>query len=186
MIEDQTTLITILNEVINSNKIKINSSSSIKEKYFKELNLLKDNINNISIIKLTIIRNILDELDISYKEKEDIYKDIINIRELISLNENAHTTYKISNKQIITINKLINYMENNNITYNEEEIKAIKEKNNKYILMLEKIENPNNKDYLDDITTINILLDECNIDWKTKKGILFNIMRYNANCYNSK
>ena len=50
MIEDQTTLITILNEVINSNKIKINSSSSIKEKYFKELNLLKDNINNISII----------------------------------------------------------------------------------------------------------------------------------------
>ena len=52
--------------------------------------------------------------------------------------------------------------------------------------MLEKIENPNNKDYLDDITTINILLDECNIDWKTKKGILFNIMRYNANCYNSK
>ena len=54
MIEDQTTLITILNEVINSNKIKINSSSNIKEKYFKELNLLKDNINNISIIKLEI------------------------------------------------------------------------------------------------------------------------------------
>lgn len=186
MLENQTTLITILNEVINSNKAKINNSSSIKDEYSKELDLLKDNINNISKIKLTTIRNILDELDISYKEKEDMYKNIINIRELLLLNENAHTTYKISEEQISVINKLIDYIENSNITYNEEEINAIKEKNNKYILILEKIENPNNKDYLDDITTINVLLDECNIDWKTKREILFNIMRYNANCYSSK
>ena len=93
MLETQTTLITILKEVISTNKLKINNcldnGNLLKEKYKKELNLLKKDKYNIININLAVIRKILEELDINYKEKKLIYDNIKSIKEMLLLNENA-------------------------------------------------------------------------------------------------
>lgn len=190
MLETQTTLITILKEVISTNKLKINNcldnGNLLKEKYKKELNLLKKDKYNIININLAVIRKILEELDINYKEKKLIYDNIKSIKEMLLLNENAHTTYKIYNNQIKYLDKFINYIENykdNNIP--EKELEELKEMTFKYEELYNKLENPNNNDYMEDLDTINLLLDECKIDDKTEREILFNIMRYNLKCKNN-
>lgn len=190
MLETQTTLITILKEVISTNKLKISNcldnGNLLKEKYKKELNLLKKDKYNIININLAVIRKILEELDINYKEKKLIYDNIKSIKEMLLLNENAHTTYKIYDNQIKYLDKFINYIENykdNNIP--EKELEELKEMTFKYEELYNKLENPNNNDYMEDLDTINLLLDECKIDDKTEREILFNIMRYNLKCKNN-
>ncbi len=190
MLETQTTLITILKEVISTNKLKINNcldnGNLLKEKYKKELNLLKKDKYNIININLAVIRKILEELDINYKEKKLIYDNIKSIKEMLLLNENAHTTYKIYDNQIKYLDKFINYIgnyKNNNIP--EKELEELKEMTFKYEELYNKLENPNNNDYMEDLDTINLLLDECKIDDKTEREILFNIMRYNLKCKNN-
>ena len=190
MLETQTTLITILKEVISTNKLKISNcldnGNLLKEKYKKELNLLKKDKYNIININLAVIRKILEELDINYKEKKLIYDNIKSIKEMLLLNENAHTTYKIYDNQIKYLDKFINYIENykdNNIP--EKELEELKEMTFKYEELYNKLENPNNNDYMEDLDTINLLLDECKIDDKTEREILLNIMRYNLKCKNN-
>ena len=77
MLENQTTLITILKEVIESNQEKIENLENITTSsviiYKKELKKLKEDINYLINLNLDIVERVLDESEIDPKEKDNIY-----------------------------------------------------------------------------------------------------------------
>ena len=89
MLENQTTLITILKEVIESNQEKIENLENITTSsviiYKKELKNLKEDINYLINLNLDIVERVLDEAEIDPKEQDNIYEYFKVIKELLVL-----------------------------------------------------------------------------------------------------
>ncbi len=193
MLENQTTILTILEEEIESNQTKIdeleNPTSKIVKKYENELRKLKENINYLTEIDFEIIDEILRESNCSIELKQEIYNYLKAISQLLKLNKYDHTSYKLDESQLKYYNlffeQVKNVNENSYIEVSKQEVDSLKEKNNLYINLLEQIKDPNNTLYIEDINLIKKLLSTCEIDEKTKREIYFNLMRYNKECYNA-
>ncbi len=193
MLENQTTILAILEEEIESNQTKIdeleNPTSKIVKKYENELQKLKENINYLTEIDFEIIDEILRESNCSIELKQEIYNYLKAISQLLKLNKYDHTSYKLDESQLKYYNlffeQVKNVNENSYIEVSKQEVDSLKEKNNLYINLLEQIKDPNNTLYIEDINLIKKLLSTCEIDEKTKREIYFNLMRYNKECYNA-
>lgn len=193
MLENQTTILAILEEEIESNQTKIdeleNPTSKIVKKYENELRKLKENINYLTEINFEIIDEILRESNCSIELKQEIYNYLKAISQLLKLNKYDHTSYKLDESQLKYYNlffeQVKNVNENSYIEVSKQEVDSLKEKNNLYINLLEQIKDPNNTLYIEDINLIKKLLSTCEIDEKTKREIYFNLMRYNKECYNA-
>ncbi len=193
MLENQTTILTILEEEIESNQTKIdeleNPTSKIVKKYENELRKLKENINYLTEIDFEIIDEILRESNCSIELKQEIYNYLKAISQLLKLNKYDHTSYKLDESQLKYYNLFFEQVKNVNeksyIEVSKQEVDLLKKTNNLYINLLEQIKDPNNTLYIEDINLIKKLLSTCEIDEKTKREIYFNLMRYNKECYNA-
>ncbi len=193
MLENQTTILAILEEEIESNQTKIdeleNPTSKIVKKYENELRKLKENINYLTEIDFEIIDEILRESNCSIELKQEIYNYLKAISQLLKLNKYDHTSYKLDESQLKYYNlffeQVKNVNENSYIEVSKQEVDSLKETNNLYINLLEQIKDPNNTLYIEGINLIKKLLSTCEIDEKTKREIYFNLMRYNKECYNA-
>lgn len=192
MLENQTTLITILKEVIESNQEKIENLENITTSsviiYKKELKKLKEDINYLINLNLDIVERVLDEAEIDPKEQDNIYEYFKVIKELLVLNKKENTTFKFYNNQLSKVNRFFDYVEilqNKNKVYHESNINELEElkiKNGKYLDLLDQITNKNDKSYISDINIVKSLLNECKINSNIKREIFYNLMRYNALC----
>lgn len=193
MLENQTTILTILKEEIESNERKIdsleNGKSKVIRKYEDELEKLKEDINYLADIDFEIIKEILKESNCQIELQEKIYNYLKAMSQLLKLNKYEHTSYRLDSSQLKYYNLFFDQVksinENSDKDINKDEVDSLKEINNLYINLLEQIKDPNDKSYIEDINLVKTLLSTCEIDEKTKREIYFNLMRYNKECHNA-
>lgn len=193
MLENQTTILTILKEEIESNERKIdsleNGKSKVIRKYEEELNKLKEDINYLADIDFEIIKEILKESNCQIELQEKIYNYLKAMSQLLKLNKYEHTSYRLDSSQLKYYNLFFDQVksinESSDKDINKDEVDSLKEINNLYINLLEQIKDPNDKSYIEDINLVKTLLSTCEIDEKTKREIYFNLMRYNKECHNA-
>lgn len=179
----------LLEEAIASLKEQqknIKNNSSVY-KYEEELNLLED-YNNILEIDLGVIKEVLNELDFTDEEKVVIYKFISSIKTLLELNKTKHTTFTISDQQIKHLNLFLEKAKSRRKTLEIERFQKSEQINkniNSYQELLNKIINPNNKNFINEteIELLNNLFNELNTDISTRKLILIDILKYNKELY---
>ena len=193
MLENQTTILTILKEEIESNERKIdsleNGKSKVIRKYENELEKLKEDINYLADIDFEIIKEILKESKCQIELQEKIYNYLKAMSQLLKLNKYEHTSYRLDSSQLKYYNLFFDQVKSINESsdkgINKDEVDSLKEINNLYINLLEQIKDPNDKSYIEDINLVKTLLSTCEIDEKTKREIYFNLMRYNKECHNA-
>ena len=193
MLENQTTILTILKEEIESNERKIdsleNGKSKVIRKYENELEKLKEDINYLADIDFEIIKEILKESNCDIELQEKIYNYLKAMSQLLKLNKYEHTSYRLDSSQLKYYNLFFDQVksinESSDKDINKDEVDSLKEINNLYINLLEQIKDPNDKSYIEDINLVKTLLSTCEIDEKTKREIYFNLMRYNKECHNA-
>ncbi len=189
MLEEQTVLITILREVIASYDRKmetlIKSNNSVLLLNSGALDSLRDNLEFITEMDLSIALSVLNELNIKKEEKDKIYNYLDSIKKLLTLNKEEHTTYEITNDQLAYVElffKKVDELAEKNKQQHLDNLKKIAKLNSirsKYGDLLDQIEDSNNKKYISDLNLISLLLNEYELEEKTKRSILINIMKYN-------
>lgn len=189
MLEEQTTLITILKEVISrydrkiENLIKSNNSTLLLNRGI--LDDFRNNLESITELDLSIVLAIFDELNTNEEEKNKIYNYLDSIKKLLTLNKEEHTTYEISKEQLFYIElffKKVDELEEKNKHQHLDNLKKIAKMSsirNKYNELLEQIEDSSNRNYISDLNLISLLLNEYELKEKTKRNILISIMKYN-------
>ena len=194
MLEEQTTLITFLKEVIREyeNKIELlkKNNDSILILNRGLLDEFRDDINVITDIDLCFIEAVLEEASVSKSVKEDILKYFDVVKKLLTLNKKNKTSYEISEEQLKYIRlffDIVDELEKQNTKTHLNNLQKIAQINSNYTKfrdLLKQLENKNNKEFISDIDTIEILLNENKLSEKTKRGILINIMKYNQKLNN--
>lgn len=189
MLEEQTVLITILREVIARYDRKmetlIKSNNSVLLLNSGALDSLRDNLEFITEMDLSIALSVLNELNIKKEEKDKIYNYLDSIKKLLTLNKEEHTTYEITNDQLAYVEllfKKVDELAEKNKQQHLDNLKKIAKLNSirsKYGDLLDQIEDSNNKKYISDLNLISLLLNEYELEEKTKRSILINIMKYN-------
>ena len=187
MLENQTTILAILEEEIESNQNKIdkleNQTPEILKKYEEELNKLKEDIN------FEVIKEILSESKCPIELQEKIYNYLKAMSQLLKLNKYEHTSYRLDSSQLKYYNLFFNQVNSidnqTNKVVDKEEVDSLKEINNLYINLLDQIKDSSNTTYIENFDLIKNLLSACEINEKTKREIYFNLMRYNKECYNA-
>lgn len=193
MLEEQTTLITFLKEVIREyeNKIELKKNNdSILILNRGLLDEFRDDINVITDIDVCLIEAVLEEASVSKSVKEDILKYFDVVKKLLTLNKKNKTSYEISEEQLKYIRlffDIVDELEKKNTKTHLNNLQKIAQINSNYTKfrdLLKQLENKNNKEFISDIDTIEILLNENKLSEKTKRGILINIMKYNQKLNN--
>ncbi|MCI8461066.1 MAG: hypothetical protein HFE81_06675 [Bacilli bacterium] len=134
---------------------------------------------------LSIALSVLNELNIKKEEKDKIYNYLDSIKKLLTLNKEEHTTYEITNDQLAYVElffKKVDELAEKNKQQHLDNLKKIAKLNSirsKYGDLLDQIEDSNNKKYISDLNLISLLLNEYELEEKTKRSILINIMKYN-------
>lgn len=193
MLENQTTILAILEEEIESNQNKIdkleNQTPEILIKYKEELNKLKEDINYLTDINFEVIKEILSESKCPIELQEKIYNYLKAMSQLLKLNKYEHTSYRLDSSQLKYYNLFFNQVNSidneTNKVVDKEEVDSLKEINNLYINLLDQIKDSSNTTYIENFDLIKNLLSACEINEKTKREIYFNLMRYNKECYNA-
>jgi len=196
MLESQTTLITILKEVILNyeNKLaslkKVNESSLVRNKAI--LNQLRDDLETIIDLDLKVVEEILAELELSKAEKESIFKYLSTIKILLKHNKEDGTTFIIDEEQLKYVElffekiELVAHKHQETKLNNLKSISKLTNICNKYQSLLELLEDKNNTSFISNQEIINLLFTECEMDGEIKKRIVLNILRYNQEIYNKR
>lgn len=189
MLEEQTVLIAILREVISSYDRKIEnliqSNNSVLLLNGGVLDNFRDNLESITELDLSIVLAVLEELNTQKEEKNKIYNYLDTIKRLLTLNKNEHTTYEITKEQLAYVElffKKVDDLAEKNKQIHLNNLKKIAKMNSirsKYSDLLNQIEDSSNKRYISDLNLISLLLNEYELEEKTKRNILINIMKYN-------
>lgn len=147
---------------------------------------------NISTVPLDTINDIIDLFSISSSEKEEFKKNISTIMTILKLNNVSGTTLVLDDSQINVLNKFANYLHEyitsrrDYATYENIDIEKIRSLNDKYKSLATILNNPKNKKFVSDISTLNILFDENNVSSDERRDILLSIIKYNKSLFNYK
>mgnify|MGYP004709062827 FL=1 len=147
---------------------------------------------NISTVSLETINDIIDSFSISNDEKKQLKEDISTIMTILKLNNISGTTLVLDDSQINVLNKFTNYLHEYVVTrrdfatYENIDIEKISSLNDKYKSLATLLNNPKNKKFVSDISTLNILFDENNVSSDEKRDILLSIIKYNKSLFNYK
>ena len=147
---------------------------------------------NISTVSLETINDIIDSFSISNEEKKQLKEDISTIMTILKLNNISGTTLVLDDRQINVLNKFTNYLHEYVVTrrdfatYENIDIEKISSLNDKYKSLATLLNNPKNKKFVSDISTLNILFDENNIGSDERRDILLSIIKYNKSLFNYK
>ncbi len=189
MLEEQTVLITILREVVSSYDRKIEAliknNNSILLLNKGVIDNFRNDLDYITELDLTIVKKIFEELETPKEESIKIYNYLDSIKELLTLNKKENTSYEITKEQLSYVEKFflkVDELEKKNQQTHFENLKKIAKMNgvrSKYSELLNQIEDGDNKKYISDLNLISLLLNEYELEEKTKRSILINIMKYN-------
>ena len=147
---------------------------------------------NISTVSLETINDIIDSFSISNDDKKQLKEDISTIMTILKLNNISGTTLVLDDSQINVLNKFTNYLHEyvatrrDFATYENIDIEKISSLNDKYKSLATLLNNPKNKKFVSDISTLNILFDENNVSSDEKRDILLSIIKYNKSLFNYK
>lgn len=147
---------------------------------------------NISTVSLETINDIIDSFSISNEEKKQLKEDISTIMTILKLNNISGTTLVLDDRQINVLNKFTNYLHEYVVTrrdfatYENIDIEKISSLNDKYKSLATLLNNPKNKKFVSDISTLNILFDENNVSSDERRDILLSIIKYNKSLFNYK
>lgn len=147
---------------------------------------------NISTVSLETINDIIDSFSISNDEKKQLKENISTIMTILKLNNISGTTLVLDDSQINVLNKFTNYLHEyvatrrDFATYENIDIEKITFLNDKYKSLATLLNNPKNKKFVSDISTLNILFDENNVSSDEKRDILLSIIKYNKSLFNYK
>ena len=147
---------------------------------------------NISTVSLETINDIIDSFSISNDDKKQLKEDISTIMTILKLNNISGTTLVLDDSQINVLNKFTNYLHEyvatrrDFATYENIDIEKITFLNDKYKSLATLLNNPKNKKFVSDISTLNILFDENNVSSDEKRDILLSIIKYNKSLFNYK
>lgn len=147
---------------------------------------------NISTVSLETINDIIDSFSISNDEKKQLKENISTIMTILKLNNISGTTLVLDDSQINVLNKFTNYLHEYVVTrrdfatYENIDIEKITFLNDKYKSLATLLNNPKNKKFVSDISTLNILFDENNVSSDEKRDILLSIIKYNKSLFNYK
>lgn len=147
---------------------------------------------NISTVSLETINDIIDSFSISNDEKKQLKEDISTIMTILKLNNISGTTLVLDDSQINVLNKFTNYLHEYVVTrrdfatYENIDIEKISSLNDKYKSLATILNNPKNKKFVSDISTLNILFDENNVGSDERRDILLSIIKYNKSLFNYK
>lgn len=147
---------------------------------------------NISTVSLETINDIIDAFSISNDEKKQLKEDISTIMTILKLNNISGTTLVLDDSQINVLNKFTNYLHEYVVTrrdfatYENIDIEKISSLNNRYKSLATLLNNPKNKKFISDISTLNILFDENNVGSDERRDILLSIIKYNKSLFNYK
>lgn len=147
---------------------------------------------NISTVSLETINDIIDAFSISNDEKKQLKEDISTIMTILKLNNISGTTLVLDDSQINVLNKFTNYLHEYVVTrrdfatYENIDIEKISSLNDKYKSLATLLNNPKNKKFVSDISTLNILFDENNVGSDERRDILLSIIKYNKSLFNYK
>ena len=147
---------------------------------------------NISTVSLETINDIIDSFSISNDEKKQLKEDISTIMTILKLNNISGTTLVLDDSQINVLNKFTNYLHEYVVarrdfaTYENIDIEKISSLNNRYKSLATLLNNPKNKKFISDISTLNILFDENNVGSDERRNILLSIIKYNRSLFNYK
>ena len=147
---------------------------------------------NISTVSLETINDIIDSFSISNDEKKQLKEDISTIMTILKLNNISGTTLVLDDSQINVLNKFTNYLHEYVVTrrdfatYENIDIEKISSLNDKYKSLATLLNNPKNKKFVSDISTLNILFDENNVGSDERRDILLSIIKYNKSLFNYK
>lgn len=147
---------------------------------------------NISTVSLETINGIIDSFSISSNEKKQLKEDISTIITILKLNNISGTTLVLDDSQINVLNRFTNYLHEYVVTrrdfatYENIDIEKISSLNDKYKSLATILNNPKNKKFVSDISTLNILFDENNVGSDERRDILLSIIKYNKSLFNYK
>lgn len=147
---------------------------------------------NISTVSLETINDIIDSFSISNDDKKQLKEAISTIMTILKLNNISGTTLVLDDSQINVLNKFTNYLHEYVVTrrdfatYENIDIEKISSLNDKYKSLATLLNNPKNKKFVSDISTLNILFDENNVSSDEKRDILLSIIKYNKSLFNYK
>lgn len=147
---------------------------------------------NISTVSLETINDIIDLFSISNDEKKQLKENISTIMTILKLNNISGTTLVLDDSQINVLNKFTNYLHEYVVTrrdfatYENIDIEKISSLNDKYKSLATILNNPKNKKFVSDISTLNILFDENNVGSDERRDILLSIIKYNKSLFNYK
>lgn len=147
---------------------------------------------NISTVSLETINDIIDSFSISNDEKKQLKENISTIMTILKLNNISGTTLVLDDSQINVLNKFTNYLHEYVVTrrdfatYENIDIEKITFLNDKYKSLATLLNNPKNKKFVSDISTLNILFDENNVSSDERRDILLSIIKYNKSLFNYK
>ncbi len=147
---------------------------------------------NISTVSLETINDIIDSFSISNDDKKQLKEAISTIMTILKLNNISGTTLVLDDSQINVLNKFTNYLHEyvatrrDFATYENIDIEKISSLNDKYKSLATLLNNPKNKKFVSDISTLNILFDENNVSSDEKRDILLSIIKYNKSLFNYK
>ena len=147
---------------------------------------------NISTVSLETINDIIDSFSISNDDKKQLKEAISTIMTILKLNNISGTTLVLDDSQINVLNKFTNYLHEYVVTrrdfatYENIDIEKISSLNDKYKSLATLLNNPKNKKFVSDISTLNILFDENNVSSDERRDILLSIIKYNKSLFNYK
>ena len=147
---------------------------------------------NISTVSLETINDIIDSFSISNDDKKQLKEAISTIMTILKLNNISGTTLVLDDSQINVLNKFTNYLHEYVVTrrdfatYENIDIEKITFLNDKYKSLATLLNNPKNKKFVSDISTLNILFDENNVSSDERRDILLSIIKYNKSLFNYK
>ena len=162
----------------------IKNNSSIYQ-HEEELQSLQD-YNNILNVELSVIKEVLNELDYTEEEKLVIYKFISSIKTLLELNKTKNTTFTISPQQISYLKMFLEKTRDKKAEIEldtEEQNNNLNKRINSYKEFLNKITNPKNKSFITELELLDEIFNELNIDIGTRKLILTEILKYNQDLF---
>lgn len=174
----QDILIELLQDQIKALEDEIENSheNQVLEKHKSIIKDLKRDKNFIIEIDLSIIEEILDELQVLEKNEILDYFDII--QKLLKLNKEKHTTYKLTESQLEYINIFIEIIDN----YKKERKKAYDKKiklHKNYQDLLTKL--IKRQERITELDTLKHLFKDLSITEEDQNRILITLMKYNKN-----
>ena len=168
----------------------MNQNNSTFEKYREVQEELEKDPNYITTLSLEELAEMLSGTSLNEDERELEFNYLKSVKSLLELNQTKKTTFQLSEKQksyleiFKTQLKELEEITKQQVKERLEEASAITDKIKELRSLLGLIEDPKNKEYIDQTDIIQSLIET--LDETEQRAILYGVIRYNQSMYEEK